>query len=107
MIAGFVILAPVVAAVAWAFLRFSPAHADRTALRRFNAIAIAAALLLAAGWTVRTYLVMAPTVDAPWWPVISALGALVVIPCVLGVAALVRGRLVVRRRAAGSGSGRA
>ncbi|MBI2494819.1 MAG: hypothetical protein HYV94_22335 [Candidatus Rokubacteria bacterium] len=98
MIAGFVILAPVVAAVAWAFLRFSPAHADRTALRRFNGIAIAAALLLAAGWTVRTYLVMAPTVDAPWWPVISALGALVVIACVLGVAALVRGRLVVRGR---------
>lgn len=103
MIAALLVLAPVLVAVVWAFLRFSPPHANPDTLRRFNAIAIAAALLLAVGWTARTYRVMAPTVDRAWWPVISALGALVVVPFVLGVAAVVRRPLVVRRRAAGSG----
>jgi hypothetical protein len=97
VIAALVILVPVVGAVAWAFFRFAPIHADRKAVVRFNVLSLAVALLLAAGWSVRTYRVMSPTVDSAWWPVVSVLGALVIVPLVLGLAAIVRTFLVFHR----------
>jgi ACR3 family arsenite efflux pump ArsB len=47
--------------------------------------------------SVRTYLVMSATVDAAWWPVISVLGALIIIPLVLGLATAVRSFVLFRR----------
>ena len=102
MVAALLILVPVVAVVAWAFFRFAPVHAERKRLLFFNVASLIIALAIAAAWTVRTYLVMSPTVDSAWWPVISVLGALVVIPLVLALAAIVRNFLVFRRGAAGS-----
>jgi ACR3 family arsenite efflux pump ArsB len=64
---------------------------------RFNVGALVVALAVAAGWSVRTYLVMSPTVDVAWWPVISVLGALIIIPLVLGLAAAVRSFVMFRR----------
>jgi hypothetical protein len=64
---------------------------------RFNIGALVVALAVAAGWSVRTYLVMSPTVDAAWWPVISVLGALIIIPLVLGLAAALRTFVLFRR----------
>lgn len=90
MIVALVVLILIAGLVIWAFFRFSPPGAPpRTALP-FNVGALVVALALAAAWSVRTYLVMAATVDAPWWPVISLLGALLIIPSVLGLAALLR-----------------
>lgn len=100
MIAALLILLPVVGVAAWAFFRFSPTHADRRAVLRFNLLSLAFALLLAAAWTVRTYLVMSPTVDAPWWPVISLLGALLIVPLALALAAVLRNFVMFRRPAA-------
>jgi len=40
---------------------------------------------------------MSPTVDAAWWPVISVLGALIIIPSVLGLAAAIRSFVLFRR----------
>ena len=102
MVAALLILVPVVAVVAWAFFRFSPDHAERKRVLVFNVASLIVALAIAAAWTVRTYLAMSPTVDSAWWPVISVLGALVVIPLVLALAAIVRHFLVFRRGAAGS-----
>ncbi len=102
MVAALLILVPVLALAAWAFFRFAPAHAECKRLFFFNIASLIVALAIAAAWTVRTYLVMSSTVDSPWWPVISALGALVVIPLVLTLAAIVRNFLVFRRGAAGS-----
>jgi ACR3 family arsenite efflux pump ArsB len=67
---------------------------------RFNIGALVVALVLAAGWSLRTYLVMSPTVDAAWWPIISVLGVLIIIPLVLGLAAGLR-TLVLFRRSVG------
>jgi len=102
MVAALLILVPVVAVVVWAFFRFSPIHADRKRVLLFNVASLIVALAIAAAWTVRTYLVMSPTVDSAWWPVISVLGALVVIPLVLALAAIVRNVILFRRRAEGS-----
>lgn len=96
MIAALLILLPVLGVVAWAFFRFAPNHTDRTPVRRFNLLSLIVALFLAAGWGVRTYLVMSPTVDSAWWPVLSVLGALVIAPVVLAAAALLRNLVLFR-----------
>ena len=102
MVAALLILVPVVAVVAWAFFRFAPVHAERKRLLFFNVASLIVALAIAAAWTVCTYLVMSSTVDSAWWPIISALGALVVIPLVLALAAIVRNFVIFRRGAEGS-----
>jgi hypothetical protein len=90
VIVALLILVPIAGASAWAFLCFSPPLDDRQSVTRFNWSSIAVAALLAAAWSVRTYIVMSPTVDSAWWPVISTLGALVIFPLVLTLAAVVR-----------------
>lgn len=102
MIMALLILVPVVGVTAWAFFRFSPAHAERRRVLQFNVVSVIVALAIAGAWTVRTYLVMSPTVDSAWWPVISVLGALVAIPLVLVLAAILRNFLVFRRGMEGS-----
>lgn len=97
MLAALFILLPACVAAVWMFVRFVPLRAERRALRRFNAIALTIAAVLAATWTVRTYLVMTPTNDAAWWPIISGLGVLLIVPLVLGLAALFRSLVVFRR----------
>ena len=101
MIATLLLLVPIAGAVVWAFFHFSPSGAPQPAILRFNLAATILALALAIAWSVRTYWVMSPTVDAPWWPIISFLGALVVISLVLALAAAVR-NLVLFRRSHGS-----
>ena len=97
MIAALFILLPAVAVVGWAFVRFAPIHSDRKAVLRFNLVSLTVAVLLAAAWSVRTYVVMSRTADSAWWPVIAVLGALAIVPVVLGVAAILRNLVVFRR----------
>jgi hypothetical protein len=97
MIASLLVLLPLVALAVWAFLRFTPPHADRPTVRRYNLISLGGSFMLAAAWTVRTYVVMTPTEDAAWWPIISLLGALVIVPFALAVAAVARNLIVFRR----------
>lgn len=98
MIAALFLLLPLVALAVWLFFRLVPVHANRKALRWFNALSLAVAVLLAVAWSVRTYLVMSPTVDSAWWPVISMLGALVIVPVALALAAIARNFMVFRHR---------
>ena len=97
MIVAFLILLPVVGVVGWAFFRFTPVHPNRKAVLRFNLWSLIIALLLAVMWSVRTYLVMSPTVDSGWWPIISILGALFIVSLVLGLAAILRNFVLFRR----------
>lgn len=97
MIVSFLFLLPVVGIVGWAFFRFTPIHANRKAVLRFNLLSLTVALLLAVAWSVRTYLVMSPTVDSGWWPIISILGALLIVSLVLGLSAILRNFVLFRR----------
>ena len=97
MIVALLVLVPIAGVVVWAFFRLSPSGAQFRMASRFNVGALVVALAVAAGWSVRTYLVMSPTVDAAWWPVISILGAMIIIPSVLGLAAAVRSFVPFRR----------
>lgn len=96
MIAALLILLPVVGVAVWAFFRFAPIHSDRKTVLRFNLSSLVVALVLGVAWGVRTYLVMSPTVDSAWWPVISALGALIIVPVVLAFAAILRNFVLFR-----------
>ena len=100
MIVALLVLVPIAGVVVWAFFRLSPSGAQSRMVLCFNVGALVIALALAAGWSVRTYLVLSPTVDAAWWPVISVLGTLIIIPLVLGLAAGLR-TLVLFRRSVG------
>jgi hypothetical protein len=102
VIAALLILVPIVCVITWAFFRFAPRHVERKAVVRFNLGALALGLALAGAWCVRTYLVMSPTVDAAWWPLISLLGSLAIFPLALGVAAVLRSVVVFRSHARGS-----
>ena len=97
MIGALLVLVPIAGVVVWAFFRLSPSGAQSSTVLHFNVGALVVALALAAAWSVRTYLVMSPTVDAAWWPVISVLGALIIIPVVLGLAAALRTFVLFRR----------
>ena len=90
MITALLVLVPIMGVVTWAFFRFAPRHAERKAVIRYNLGALAVGLALAGAWCLRTYLVMSPTEDAAWWPLVSLLGSLAVFPLVLGVAAILR-----------------
>ena len=97
MIVALLVLVPIAGVVVWAFFQLSPSGTQSRMALLFNVGALVVALALAAGWSVRTYLVMSPTVDSPWWPVISVLGALIIIPVVLGLAAALRTFVLFRR----------
>jgi len=97
VIVALLVLVPIAGVVVWAFVRLSRSGAQSRTILRFNVVALVIALVLAGGWSLRTYLVMSPTVDAAWWPVISVLGALIIIPLVLGLAAALRTFVLCRR----------
>lgn len=98
MIVALLILVPIAGVMIWAFFRLAPVHVERKVLLRFNFGALAVALVAAAAWCVRTYVVMAPTQDSAWWPVISLLGALAILPLVLALAVVARNFVVFRAR---------
>ena len=102
MVFALVIVIPVVVIAVWAFFRFSPAHADQKRVFLFNVASLLVTLAAAAGWTLRTYLVMSSTVDGAWWPIISFLGILVLITLVLALAGFMRNFIVFRRRLGGT-----
>jgi hypothetical protein len=97
VIVALLVLVPIAGVVVWAFFRLSPSGAQSRMVLRFNVGALVVALALAAAWSVGTHEVMSPTVDAAWWPVISVLGALIIIPLVLGLAAALRTFVLFRR----------
>jgi hypothetical protein len=99
VIAALLVLTPLGLVAAWVFVRSSPSRGDGRAVRRFNVLSLIVALGLAAAWSARTYVAMAATPDAPWWPVIAALGALFIVPLALAVAGVLR--LVLFRPRAG------
>jgi len=97
VVVALLVLVPIAGVVVWAFFRLFPSGAQSRMVLRFNVGALVVALAVAVGWSVRTYLVMSPTVDAAWWPVISVLGALIIIQSVLGLAAAIRSFVLFRR----------
>jgi len=81
----------------WTFYRFTPGHANRQSIARFNRVSVVVTFGLATAWSIRTYIVMSATEDSGWWPIISLLGAMFIIPFGLIVAAVIRNFIVNRR----------
>ena len=100
MILSLFALIPLLAFSVWAFFRVTPSGSWR-AMRWYNGSAIVVGVLLCVGWSVRTYHQMVGTVDGPWWPVVSALGSMVIFLGWLMFAAVLRHFLFPQARTSG------
>jgi hypothetical protein len=98
MILAFVLLVPVVILSLWFFLRFSPKDTRKKAVLLYNAGVVAVSVLICGAMTFRFYTTLAETSDRAWWPVLSALGSLVVFPLCVAVGGVIRNLLVFRHR---------
>lgn len=94
------LLLPILVLSLWLFWRLSPPRPDGAAVRRFNVVAIAVMLMLAAlvAWYVRD--TMMASTDHASWPLIAAFYLMGVIPVSLAVAGLVRKKLYGTKEAA-------
>jgi hypothetical protein len=93
MILSLLILIPLLAFSAWGFYRLTPCATEGD-VQRYNGTAVLVGALLCVGWSVRTYFQMAETADRPWWPVVSALGAMAIFPVWLILAGGLAGLLL-------------
>ncbi len=96
MILALIVLVPILLLSIWAFFKFSPKVEGRRGVLLFNLSVLVVGLLLCAFLTLKVYASMGNGPDRAWWPVLSALGSLVVFPMVLLLGGLVRNRLVFR-----------
>lgn len=91
MIIALILLVPICLIVLWFFFKSSPKNQDKQAtILKFNVITVFAAILSCAWLTISTYSAMIDTSDRAWWPVLSGLGSLILVPAVLLVGAFIR-----------------
>jgi hypothetical protein len=104
MILSLLAVIPLFTCSAWIFYRFTPTVVGPE-VRRYNDTTVLVGLLLCVGWSVRTYVQMAGSVDRPWWPVVGALGSMAIFPVWLVVAGVLRRVVFPDRHAPGSPGG--
>lgn len=104
MILSLLALIPLVVFSAWGFYRLTPSALEGD-VQWYNGTAVLVGALLCVGWSVRTYLQMAGTVDRTWWPVVSALGAMAIFPVWLILAGVLRRVIFPDRPAPGTPGG--
>lgn len=102
MIFALIVLLPILAVALWWFYKFSPIDAEKRLVRLYNNAVLLAGVLICTGLTLRLREMLADTPDRAWWPVLSAIAALLVLPLWLAVCGVVRNLLVFR---SGQGSG--
>jgi len=98
MIAATAFLAALLLPAVWFFVRAQPRTERVTALKRFNVVVMAIALVAAAGAAFYFWATTGHSIDSAWWPVLATLGSVFSICVVLIVGIIVR--LVVFRQSA-------
>jgi len=96
MILALIVLVPIFLLSVWAFLRYSLRMEGRTGILLFNLSVLVVGLLLCALLTLKVHANFAAGPDRAWWPILAALGTLVVFPVVLLAGGLLRNGLVFR-----------
>ncbi len=96
MILALSIEVPLLLFTLWLFVKFSPSGVERKRLYLFNTLVFVVAVILCGALTLKIYSVMADSLDEAWWPMLSVLGSLVVLPLCLAIGGLIRNYLVFR-----------
>ena len=96
MILSLIILVPLVIISLWAFFTYAPKAVERTRLFRYNMGVLGIGILLCGALTYKFYSILAGTTDRAWWPVLSALGSMLLFSVCLAVGGLLRNLVVLR-----------
>ena len=96
MIIVLIVLLPILVLSLWWFYKLSPRDAEQRLLWLYNTAVLIVGVLICAGLTLRLQAMLADTPDRAWWPVLSAIFSLLVLPLWLAVCGVVRNLLVFR-----------
>ncbi len=96
MILSLVILVPLSVAAVWFYWRSAPPHCPRERMLAYNI----AVVIVAGGLSTSLVLYLRASLgsgpDRAWWPVLGALGWLLLVPLLLGIAGLLRNFVIFR-----------
>lgn len=94
MVFSLIVLLPILAVSLWWFWTLSPRDAEQRRVRLYNIGVLIAGVLICAGLTLKLQAMLADTPDRAWWPVLSAIFSLLVLPLWLAACGVVRNLLV-------------
>jgi cytochrome bd-type quinol oxidase subunit 2 len=98
MILALIVLLPILVLSLWWFYKLSPRDVEKRRVRLYNVAVLVVGVLICAGLTLTLRAMLADTSDRAWWPVLSAIFSLLVLPLWLAVCGVVRNLLVFRSR---------
>ena len=96
MILALIVLLPILVLSLWWFYKLSPRDAEQRLVWLYNTAVLVVGALICAGLTLRLQAMLADTPDRAWWPVLSAIFSLLVLPLWLAVCGVIRNLLVFR-----------
>jgi len=96
MILALIVLLPILVLSLWWFYKLSPRDVEERHLRFYNTAVLVVGVLICTGLALGFRAMLADSSDRAWWPVLSAIFSLLVLPLWLAVCGVVRNLLVFR-----------
>lgn len=98
MILALIVLLPILVMSLWWFYKLSPRDEEKRLVRLYNMAVMIAGVVICTGISLRLRAMLVETPDRAWWPVLSAIFSLLVLPLWLAVCGFVRNLLVFPSR---------
>ena len=96
MILALIVLLPILVLSLWWFYKLSPKDAEKRLVRLYNMAVLVAGVVICTGISLKLRGMLADSPDRAWWPVLSAIVSLLVLPLWIAVSGVVRNLLVFR-----------
>ena len=96
MILALIVLLPILVLSLWWFYKLSPRDVEKRRVRLYNMAVMIAGVVICTGISLRLRAMLVETPDRAWWPVLSAIFSLLILPLWLAACGVVRNLLVFR-----------